>query len=86
MSDIVKKNQSPSDYYTASLENGSLVMQPYCACGNSLNEDYFCEKCGKKCRCHLIVCDNTAALKLVKDYIRKSSQFSGFKAELAAKK
>ena len=86
MTKIVEKDHIPRDYYTASLENESLVMQPYCACGNSLDEDYFCEKCGKKCRCHLIICDSTETLSLAQDYIRKSPQFSGFKAKLAAKK
>ena len=86
MTKIVEKDHIPRDYYTASLENESLVMQPYCACGNSLDEDYFCEKCGKKCRCHLIICDSTETLSLAQDYIRKSPQFSGFKAKLAAKR
>jgi hypothetical protein len=86
MTKIVEKDNIPRDYYTASLKNESLVMQPYCACGNSLDEDYFCEKCGKKCHCHLIICDNTVTLNLVKDYIRKSSQFSGFKAKLAGER
>ena len=83
MTEIVEKDNIPRDYYAASLESGSLAMKPYCACGNSLDEDYFCEKCRKRCRCHLIICDNTDTLNLVKDYIRKSSQFSGFKAKLA---
>jgi hypothetical protein len=82
MTQVLDKN-SPRDYYEASLENGSLVMKPYCACGNALNEDYFCEKCHRKCHCNQIVCDNEATLKLVKRYIRKSSQFSAFKVKLA---
>jgi len=80
---MVKDKNPPRDYYEASLENGSLVMKPYCACGNALNEDYFCEKCHRKCHCNQIVCDNEATLKLVKRYIRKSSQFSAFKVKLA---
>ena len=72
-----------TDYYEASLENDSLVMKPYCACGNTLDEDYFCEKCNRKCHCNLIICDNEATLKLVKRYTRQSSKFSGFKTKLA---
>ncbi len=83
MTQIIEKDHLPRDYYAASLENGSLVMTPYCACGNSLNDDYFCEQCNKKCQCHLIVCDDAATLDLVNRYIRKASQFSGFKARLA---
>ena len=86
MTKIVENEHARRDYYTACLQNESLVMQPYCACGNSLDEDYFCEKCGKKCHCHLIICDSTVTLNLVQDYIRKSSQFAGFKARLAEKR
>lgn len=83
MTTIVEKNDlPPCDHYEATLENGSLVMKPYCACGNSLNEDYFCDRCNKRCHCHQIVCDNEATLKLIKSYMRKSSQFSAFKVKL----
>jgi len=84
MTTIVEKNDLPCDHYEATLENGSLVMKPYCACGNSLNEDYFCDRCNKRCHCHQIVCDNEATLKLVKSYIRKSSRFSAFKVKLTS--
>ena len=83
MTQIVEKGNISSDYYEATLENGSLVMTPYCACGNSLDDDYICEKCRKECRCYLIVCQDEATLDRVRHYIRKSSQFSGFKAKLA---
>lgn len=83
MTKIVEKNSPPSDYYEAALEKGSLVMKPYCACGNALNEDYFCDKCNRRCNCRQIVCDNENTLKLVKNYIRKSSKFSAFKVKLA---
>ena len=83
MPDIIEENDTPRDYYAACLENGTLTMQPYCACGNSLDEDFFCEKCRRRCHCRQIICDNTDTLKLVKDYIRKSPQFSAFEAKLA---
>jgi len=79
----IEKNDAPHDHYAATLENGALVMEPHCACGNPLNDDYFCEKCNKKCRCRHIICDNETTLKLVKKYIRKSSQFSEFTVKLA---
>jgi hypothetical protein len=84
MTTIVEKNNLPRDHYKATLENGSLIMKPYCACGNSLDEDYFCDKCNRRCNCHQIVCDNKNTLKLVKNYTRKSSQFSAFKIKLAS--
>ncbi|OQY03488.1 MAG: hypothetical protein B6I22_11545 [Desulfobacteraceae bacterium 4572_123] len=85
MTPIIEKDlpANAPDYYEASLENGSLVMKPYCACGNSLDEDYFCEKCNRKCHCNLIICDNEETIELVKRYARKSSKFSGFKTKLA---
>ena len=84
MTKIVEKNNLPRDYYNATLENGSLVMKPYCACGNSLDEDYFCNRCNRQCHCNQIVCDNDASLKLVKRYIKKSSRFSGYKVKLTS--
>jgi len=77
---IENKNQ---DFYDASLENGSLVMIPRCACGNVLNEYYYCEKCNRRCHCYRIVCDNSATLDLVQKYIREASQFAAFTASLA---
>ena len=34
-----------ADFFTAEMENGELVMKPFCKCGNILDETYFCEKC-----------------------------------------
>jgi len=68
------------DYFEATLENGSPVMIPFCACGNSLDEDYFCEKCHRRCHCTQIRCDSETTLKLIRHYIMISPKFSGFKA------
>ena len=84
MTKIVEKNTLPSDHYAATLEEGSLVMKPYCACGNALNEDYFCEKCNRRCHCNQIVCDTEATMELVKRHIRKSPKLSEFRAKLAS--
>lgn len=72
-----------SDYYEATMENGDLMMSPHCACGNALNDGYFCEKCNRQCRCYRIVCDSPATLQLVQKYIRSSPQFAAYTAELA---
>jgi hypothetical protein len=82
MAIILERDDSPRDYYAATLENGSLVMEPHCACGNSLNENYFCDRCNKRCHCRQIVCDNETTLDMVKRYIRKTPQFSTFKVKL----
>jgi hypothetical protein len=82
MTTVIEKNNISPDYYKTTMENGSPVMEPHCGCGNPLNDDYFCEKCNRKCHCRLIVCDDEISLEWVKTYIRKSSQFSGFEVKL----
>ena len=72
------------DYYSATLEDGSLVMTPHCACGNPLNDDYFCEICNRRCHCNRIVCDTPATLALVQKYIRTSPRFAVYTATLAS--
>ncbi len=76
---------SSKDHYRAYLENGELVMTPFCACGNSLDDNYFCEKCNRQCRCYEIICEDSATLERVQAYIRKSPQFSVYKAHLLNK-
>ena len=71
------------DFYRAHLDKGQLMMEPFCACGNALNEDYFCDRCQRKCRCDLVVCRDQATLDVMVQYIRTASQFSGFSARLA---
>ena len=82
MTTIVEDEDRLRDRYEAEIEDGSLAMKPYCACGNLLDEEYFCEKCKRRCHCNLILCDNEATLDLVKTFIRKSPSFSVFRAEL----
>ena len=82
MTEIAEEN-GPRDHYRATLEDGSLVMKPYCSCGDLLDEDYLCNKCNRKCHCHRIICDTNATLETVKSYMKKSSQFSAFKVRLA---
>jgi len=83
MTGIVENAKNAGDYYLASLENNSLQLKPFCSCGKSLSEDYFCETCQRKCQCTLIICSDSETLELVRQHIRKSSRFSGFKARLA---
>ncbi|BBO76815.1 hypothetical protein DSCW_42320 [Desulfosarcina widdelii] len=83
MTQMVEKGNVPSDYFEAALENGELVMAPCCACGNRLDDDYFCEQCHRACRCRLVLCRDADTLDRVRQYIRKSSQFSGLTARLA---
>lgn len=81
------ENRAPGkDHYKANLENGELVMSPHCACGNVLNEDYYCERCNRRCHCYQIQCDTAATLELVQKYIRESSKFAVYTAVLAEEK
>ena len=86
MTQTIKNTDTHRDYYEATLENGSLVMTPHCACGNALNEDYFCEKCNRRCHCYTIVCDTPDTLDLVQKYIRESPQFAVYTAGLSKEK
>lgn len=86
MTTTIENRNPPKDYYKATLGNGDLVMTPHCACGNVLSEDYFCEKCERRCRCYQIVCDKASTFKLVQKYIRESSKFAVYTAILTEKK
>jgi hypothetical protein len=85
MTHATENADSSVDYYKATLEDGELVMVPHCACGEVLNEDYICQKCKRRCHCYRIFCDNQATLRLVQQYIRKSSKFSVYTATLESK-
>ncbi len=78
-----KDKDIKSGYFHATLEEGSLVMEPHCTCGNHLLEDYFCERCQKQCRCLDILCDNETTLRHVQNLIKNSEGFKRFKAALA---
>lgn len=71
------------DYYRAHLEDDELIMTPFCACGNLLDDDYYCEKCNRHCRCYEIICEDSTTLERVQAYIRNSPQFSVYKAYLS---
>ncbi|UCD78474.1 MAG: hypothetical protein JSW26_24180 [Desulfobacterales bacterium] len=86
MTQTIKNTDTHRDYYEAMLEKGSLVMIPHCACGNALNEDYFCEKCDRRCHCYHIVCGTPDTLNLVQRYISESSKFTVYTAGLSKKK
>jgi hypothetical protein len=87
MSDATKKT-GPEELgaYYACLEDGQLVMEPSCACGNPLDETYLCDKCDKRCQCTDILCEDQTTLNIVEKYIRTSPKFRGFKAMLGKKK
>ena len=72
--------------FYAHLEDGQLVMEPYCTCSNPLDEHYYCDKCSKHCKCNDILCEDQATLNLVEKYIRTSPQFRNLNAMLGKRK
>ena len=87
MSEISKEARAKElGAYYAHLEDGQLVMEPQCSCGNPLDESYFCDTCNKRCRCTDILCEDQTTLNLVEKYIRTSPRFRSFKAMLGKRK
>ena len=82
------KDAGPAELgaYYAYLEDGQLVMEPYCSCGNLLDEYYLCDKCKRHCRCTDILCEDQATLNLVEKYIRTSPRLRNFNATLGKRK
>jgi len=74
------------DYFYATLEGTELILEPYCACGNPLEEEYFCEKCQKQCLCAEIRCENKATLDYVNQFVQSNKHFRNFNAVLNANK
>ncbi len=73
------------DYLLASIEDGQLVLEPYCSCGSALDEDYHCAKCGKVCDCKFVACSGSQELGIVEKLISGNPGFRGFEASLLVK-
>ena len=70
------------DYLLAYWENGGLVMEPHCFCGAALEEDYFCGKCSRKCKCKFIACQDPQALTVVQKLLCGNPNFRDYEASL----
>jgi hypothetical protein len=79
-------NSAALGVFYARLEEGRLVMEPYCSCGNQLDEGYNCEKCNKHCQIPDILCEDQATLNLVEKYGRTSPKFRNFNIMLGKRK
>jgi hypothetical protein len=78
------QNNQPNekaDYFFAEMEDGGLVMKPFCRCGNLLAEEYYCEKCQRQCLCTDVICDNETTFRYVQDH----PPFKKFKFYIASK-
>lgn len=71
------------DFFRAYIENGGLSMEPFCGCGERLNENYHCSVCDRDCRCTTFVCNDEATMDAVKRFIDEQPSFEGFSTRLA---
>ncbi len=87
MSEQKKRNSMAGlDTYYAYLEDGELVLEPYCSCGNPLDDMYYCDVCQRHRHPTDVLCEDESTLKMVERYIRTSSKFSRFKAMLGKRR
>lgn len=77
--DLKANNQ---DYLLVRWEEGQLVMEPACACGNFLDDDYNCKVCGRQCDCTFMACQDPQALSVAEKLIQGNPTFRNFKASL----
>jgi hypothetical protein len=73
--------EEKSDYFFAELEDGELVMRPFCRCSNALTEDYYCELCQRQCLCTDVICADEATFRFIQDH----PPFKKFKIYQASK-
>lgn len=72
------------DYLLASIEEGQLVMEPFCSCGTMLDENYRCPECERTCECRFVACSGPQALAIVERLISGSPDFRNFEVALIA--
>ncbi len=70
------------DYLLASIHEGQLTIEPFCSCGTALDENYYCEQCGKVCDCRFVACSGPQALGIVEKLVAGNPNFRNFKASL----
>lgn len=70
------------DFFRAHIEDGEMIIEPYCACGNPLAEEYFCEKCRRQCSCTEIRCNSREILDYVDHLIHNNASFRNFRSVL----
>jgi hypothetical protein len=63
-----EKPETKNDYFLAELEDGELVMRPFCQCSNPLGENYYCEKCNRQCLCSDVICADETTFRFIQDH------------------
>jgi hypothetical protein len=70
------------DYYLASWQHGELMLEPHCACGTVLEEDFLCRQCVRECDCTWILCEDAQTLSVVEKFIHGNPSFRHYRAAL----
>lgn len=76
---------SQQDYYLAHWEDNQLVMEPFCHCGNALDEDYFCSECERECDCTFVACYDPQSLSVVEKMINGNPSFRNYQVSMLDK-
>ena len=82
LEDLAARGQ---DYLLAYWENGELVMEPTCSCGNALEENFFCGKCNRECDCTFIACNDPQALAVAEKLVAGNPNFKNYRTALLDK-
>jgi hypothetical protein len=73
------------DYFLARWVDGELSMEPTCACGNSLAEDFTCTECQRECDCTFIACEDPQSLAVAEKLVSGNPRFRNFRTALLQK-
>jgi hypothetical protein len=66
------------DYFVARVEAGELLMEPFCWCGQALDDRYSCAVCNHKCECTFVACADPGALAAMEKLVRGTPEFGKF--------
>ncbi len=78
--DALKERET--DFLLAYIEDGQLVMEPFCHCGAALDESYRCPECNRPCECRFVACADPQAMAVVEKLISGNPRFRGFDLSL----
>lgn len=79
---IEELRERDEPFFLAFWENQELVMEPRCSCGEILEENFYCVKCGKSVDISSFVCRSTDVLPIVEKLMRGNPEFKYFKLYL----
>ncbi len=66
------------DYFVARVEDGELLMEPFCYCGNPLDDQYYCKPCEHQCSCTFVACADPGATAMMETLVRSRVDFGKF--------